>query len=65
VPHGQRDILTPVILVFLDGIIYNGNPDVNVWRVLGKRLQLEYLELTVRRREVGEVLVVAGRAPAC
>jgi hypothetical protein len=28
-------------------------------------LQLEYLELTVRRREVGEVRVVAGRAPAC
>jgi hypothetical protein len=28
-------------------------------------VQLEYLELTVCRREVGEVLVVAGRAPAC
>jgi meiotically up-regulated gene 157 (Mug157) protein len=28
-------------------------------------VQLEYLELTVRRREAGEVLVVAGRAPAC
>jgi hypothetical protein len=28
-------------------------------------IQLEYLELTVRRREVGEVLIVAGRAPAC
>jgi hypothetical protein len=28
-------------------------------------VKLEYLELTVRRREVGEVLVVAGRAPAC
>jgi hypothetical protein len=27
-------------------------------------VQLEYLELTVRRREVGQVLVVAGRAPA-
>jgi hypothetical protein len=28
-------------------------------------VQLEYLELTVRRRQVGEVLVVEGRAPAC
>jgi hypothetical protein len=30
-----------------------------------KLVQPEYLERTVRRREVGEVLVVAGRAPAC
>jgi hypothetical protein len=28
-------------------------------------VQLEYLELTIRWREVGEVLVVTGRAPAC
>jgi hypothetical protein len=30
-----------------------------------RKVQFEYLELTVRRREVEEVLVVAGRAPAC
>jgi hypothetical protein len=28
-------------------------------------VQLEYLDVTVLRRGVGEVRVVAGRAPAC
>jgi hypothetical protein len=30
-----------------------------------KRVKLEYLDVTVLRRGVREVLVVAGRAPAC
>jgi hypothetical protein len=30
-----------------------------------RHVQLKYLEVTVLRRGVGEVLVVAGRAPAC
>jgi hypothetical protein len=30
-----------------------------------KFLKLEYLDVTVLRRGVGEVGVVAGRAPAC
>jgi hypothetical protein len=42
---------------------------LNMWEVsMGGShtlIQLEYLELTVQRREVGEVLVVVGRAPAC
>jgi hypothetical protein len=29
------------------------------------KVQFEYLDLTVHRREVGEVFVVVGRAPAC
>jgi hypothetical protein len=33
--------------------------------VEGNAVQPGYLEETVLRREVGEVLVVAGRAPAC
>jgi hypothetical protein len=30
-----------------------------------EEIQLGYLEVTVLRRGVGEVLVVVGRAPAC
>jgi hypothetical protein len=32
---------------------------------LYKKVKLEYLDVTVLRRGVGEVRVVAGRAPAC
>jgi hypothetical protein len=34
-------------------------------RMVESDLQLEYLDVTVLRRGVGEVRVVAGRAPAC
>jgi hypothetical protein len=30
-----------------------------------RAVELKYLDLTVLRRGVGDVLVVAGRAPAC
>jgi hypothetical protein len=39
--------------------------DVNFNLANCRPVKLEYLELTVRRREVEEVLVVARRAPAC
>jgi hypothetical protein len=31
----------------------------------GNAVELQYLDVTVLRRGVGEVLVVVGRAPAC
>jgi hypothetical protein len=50
-----------------DTIFLSINSDAEVMRSLPCRLrvQREYLDVTVLRRGVGEVRVVAGRAPAC
>jgi hypothetical protein len=37
----------------------------NYYFSINQFVKLEYLDVTVLRRGVGEVLVVAGRSPAC
>jgi hypothetical protein len=44
---------------------YHSTAKSTYWPTDGNKIKLGYLKVTVLRRRVGEVLVVAGRAPAC